>query len=105
MNNYNAWQTERDDWELYPAFELELVRQGVSKGKRHFSFKQYLGWMIQQGYSKDEAWQTIFDWNEHNCPRIPESELRYLFEYYWAMWYTSEESQNSTQERIGHEHP
>ena len=54
MNN-DIWTPEHDDWETEPAFELEVVRKGVGKGKRHFSFKQYLGWLIKNDYSKDEA--------------------------------------------------
>ncbi len=85
MNN-DIWTPERDPWDTYPPFELEVVRRGVAKGKRHFSFKQYLGWLIKNDYSKDEAKETIFAWNQLNHPPIPESELKYLFEFYWAMW-------------------
>jgi len=80
------WDTEPDDWETEPAFELEVVRKGVGKGKRHFSFKQYLGWMVKEDYSKDEAKETILTWNQLNRPPIADSELKYLFEFYWAMW-------------------
>lgn len=85
MNN-DIWTPEHDSWDTYPPFELEVVRRGVVKGKRHFSFKQYLGWMVKEDYSKDEAKETILAWNQLNRPSIPDSELKYLFEYYWAMW-------------------
>jgi len=79
-------EIKSDPWELEPAFELEVVRRGVGKGKRHFSFRQYLGWMVSKGYAKDEAEEIILAWNKFNRPPIPDLELRCRFERYWTLW-------------------
>jgi hypothetical protein len=86
INMINNWIPEPDDWETEPAFELELVRKGVPKGNRHFSFKQYLGWMAAQGYVKEDAKKVIISWNELNRPPIPTHEIVSDFERYWALW-------------------
>ena len=100
VNMNNKDNQERNAWQLEEAFDLERISQGISKGKRHFSFKQYLGWMVKKGYSKDDALQIILAWNRLNSPPIPEEELKYLFEYYWAIWRKLPEENEQTRKSI-----
>lgn len=81
----DAWQTE-DEWDTEERFDLEGVRKGVAKGNRHHAFHQYLGWLVKEKYSKSDAMAELIAWNKLNHPPIPENELKYEIEFYWAMW-------------------
>ncbi len=81
----SEWKTE-SVWELEQPFELDCVKKGVSKGNRHYSLKQYLGWMVKQKYTKQQALDTLLAWNKLNDPQLEEKEVIELFNKYWTEW-------------------
>ena len=86
----SAWETEDTGWETEDGFDLERVRQGVAREERHRALKQYLGWMVKQGYSRDDALEAILAWNRLNTPPLDEEVLKLLFDHYWSKWSPSE---------------
>ena len=77
---------EPDNWALEDRLDLELIRKGVEEEKRCHAFHQYLGWMINQKYSKIGAKKELVEWNKKNHPPLSSADLDKEFEKRWSEW-------------------
>jgi hypothetical protein len=76
-----------------PRFDYELIRDGVDEGGRHNALVSYVGRLIWQGMSLEEARVLVTDWNLRNKPPLPKDELESTLVYLYKA-YSKENLQN-----------
>lgn len=62
---------------------ISNMLKGVEKGYRNFAMGRLIYDFKIKGYSKDETFKFLNEWNKKNEPPKPDSEFKVEFENYW----------------------
>jgi DNA-binding MarR family transcriptional regulator len=74
------------DKTAFPPCIINILN-GVSSGDRNFALKRLISFLKLYKYNESKSRNIILEWNYKNEPPLPDSEIKYQFDYLWEKPY------------------